>query len=99
MTSYHLRVALLEPVTSVSCPPALAPPVPTPDNHRESFRCACLVKYFDARLAGLDHVSALREATRSFRLAGHPWGFYDLVAKEVNQALGRRPGRSRRGQP
>jgi len=99
MTPYLIRVALPETVTSVSSPPTPVPPVPSPDDHRQSFRCSCLVKYYEARLTGLDHLPAIRETARLLRQACHPWSSLDVVTLEINQALGRRPGRPRRSQP
>lgn len=95
MITYSLKVSLQPSYCNTSCPPPPAPPVPSPENHIESFRCSCLVKYHEARLAGLDHVPAIREASRLLKLAGHPWHYVDLVAHEINHALGRRPGRRR----
>ena len=100
MISYRVSVTLYPICHSVSSPTAPQPPTPDPAEHRESFRCSCLIKYYDARLSGLDHLQAIREASRLLRLAEHPWHSFDVVAHEINLALGRRPGRprsSRRG--
>lgn len=95
MTSYSIKVAISPSYRSISAPVPSSPPASSLETLHESFRCNCLVKYHHARLNGLDHLPAIKEASRLLRLSGHPWGHFDLVAKEINQALGRRPGRSR----
>lgn len=97
MTSYHLCVTLRPSVCTVSCLPPPTPIVPSPEDHRASFRERCLVLYHEARIGGFDHRQSIREASRLLKLAGHPWSAGHVVAMEINQALGRRAGRSRRG--
>jgi len=75
MHVYSLRVALHPFHCNTSCAPPSKPPPPEPEHHNESFRCSCLVKYCDARLAGRDHSSAVREVSRLLKLAGHPWHY------------------------
>lgn len=99
MTSFSLRVALWPSFCSVTCPPPPVPPVPSAEDHRESFRVRCLVLYHEARLSGHEHDAAIREVSRLLKLAGHPWSARHVVALEINAALGRRPGRARRGEP
>jgi hypothetical protein len=97
MSAFSLWVTVHPVVTSVSCPPAPGPPVPSPDDHRNAYRIRCLVLYHEARLAGLDHQAAIKEASRLLKLGGHPWHYRHVVEMEINAALGRRPGRVRRG--
>jgi len=93
MISYSVVVCLPPSFCTLSHPPAPRFPVPAPEDHQAAFRLSCLVKYHDARLSGLDHIPAIREVARLLRLAGHPWAYFDIVGREINQALGRRPGR------
>ncbi len=97
MASYQLRIALSPVVTSVSSPPAPVPAAPPVADQRESFRVRCLVLYHEARLGGADHKASIKEAARLLKLSGHPWSASHVVAVEINAALGRRPGRKRRG--
>lgn len=98
-SAFTLRVTLWPSFCSISSPPAPVPPAPSPEDHRESYRVRCLVLYHEARIGGLDHNQSLREVARLLKLSGHPWSAPHVVAKEINEALGRRPGRTRRGTP
>lgn len=98
-SAFTLRVAVCPFFSSVSCPPPPVPPQPSPDDHRQFFRVRCLALYHEARLAGLAHDAAIGEASRLLKLSGHPWHQRHVVSVEINEALGRRPGRTRRGQP
>lgn len=90
MLSYCLTVGYSPVITTVSLP--AAPPPPPSDPHAD-FRASVVSKYHAARLAGLDHNPAIREVCRRLKVSGHPWHSFEVVAPEVNAALGRKRGR------
>lgn len=90
MLSYSFLVHLSPVFSTVSLP---ADPPPPPFDHHAAFRASCVSKYHAARLAGLDHNPAIREVCRILRASGHPWNSFDVVAPEINSALGRKRGR------